>query len=176
MNLGLLFPFFFLSFFSLAQWGLFPSSSTGAALQIKKTKKFQPEGCVWKQMAGLQALLWLWGEECGEQWWIFCPQNFLTPFGRIIFSTVLPSRFGCTGIKMETVDSNINIPKECHGRGRSALHKGTSSGQEQTVAQTQYVKLDFWLEGKSTSYIRVKWSEVKWSRSVVSDSLRPHGL
>lgn len=68
---------------------------------------------------------------------------YQTPFGRIIFSTVLPSRFGCTGIKMETVDSNINIPKECHGRGRSELHKGTSSGQEQTVAQTQYVKLDF---------------------------------
>ena len=33
-----------------------------------------------------------------------------------------------------------------------------------------------WLIRSVSISSRIKWSEVKWSRSVVSDSLRPHGL
>ena len=33
-----------------------------------------------------------------------------------------------------------------------------------------------WLIRSVSISFRIKWSEVKWSRSVVSDSLRPHGL
>ena len=49
---------------------------------------------------------------------------------------------------------------------RAAIHGVTKS----------WTRLSDWTMNSNKGWVRTLWSEVKWSRSVVSNSLRPHGL
>lgn len=117
----------------MEQWGYSFPFPHEHPCRRKKTKKRLPEGCM-KTDDRDHSLCYDYGSKnVGGQLCIFCPQNFLTPFDRIIFFIVLLSQLPCIEVKMEITHSDINIPKECNRRGRTEVYEEISSGQAQTA-------------------------------------------
>ena len=131
-----IFLIYFILFFWYGSAGIIPFLFHMSILAEERRPKNACLKGVWKPMTGIIVFAMIMGARKwrGGQLCIFCPQNFLTPFDRIIFFIVLLSQLPCIEIKMEIIHSDINIPKECNRRGRTEVYEEVSNGQAQTVA------------------------------------------